>query len=89
MNVILAQLQEQAASLPLPLQRELLNYALYLTQKAQDSIPERSVEERRSQLSRALEQAAVLNPYGDVADPVAWQQGQRQDRSLPGRDYAD
>lgn len=34
MNAILKQLQQHAASLPLVLQRELLNYTFYLEQKS-------------------------------------------------------
>ena len=35
-------------------------------------------------LGRALEQAVTLNPYAEIADPVAWQRDQRQDRPLQG-----
>jgi retron-type reverse transcriptase len=83
MNTILQQVQQHAASLPLALQAELLNYAIYLEQKARserDIAPEVSDEQRRKRLAEALEEAAKLNPFGDIADPVAWQREQRQDR---------
>lgn len=37
-------------------------------------------------LANALKAAVLLNPYRDVADPVAWQREIRHDRALPGRD---
>jgi hypothetical protein len=92
MNAILQQVQQHAATLPLALQAELLNYALYLEQKAQGVMPATITdpkEQRRKCLAEALEQAAVLNPFGDITDPVAWQREQRQDRPLPGRVCAD
>lgn len=88
MNSILQQLQQHAAALPTPLQAELLNYAIYLEQKAQGK-PATASNQKRERLAEALAQAAALNPYGDIADPVAWQREQRQDRPLPGRDHAD
>ncbi|WP_416669428.1 hypothetical protein [Egbenema bharatensis] len=90
MNSILQQLQHHAAALPPALQAELLNYAIYLEQKAQaNPVPAMDSNQKRERLAAALAQAAALNPYGDVADPVAWQREQRQDRPLPGRNYAD
>ena len=90
MNSILQQLQNHAAALPPALQEELLNYAIYLEQKAQvNLIPATARKQKREYLAEALAQAAALNPYGDIANPVAWQREQRQDRPLPGRNYAD
>ena len=34
----------------------------------------------------ALEEVRRLNPYRDIADPVAWQREVRADVALPGRD---
>jgi predicted LPLAT superfamily acyltransferase len=87
MNSILQQLQQHAAALSTPLQAELLNYAIYLEQKAQGKPVPRN--QKRECLAEALEQAAALNPYGDIADPVAWQREQRHDQPLSGRNYAD
>lgn len=90
MNSILQQLQHHAAALPPALQAELLNYAIYLEQKAPISPASSTVSiQKRDRLTEALAQAATLNPYGDIADPVAWQREQRQDRPLPGRNHAD
>ena len=38
-----------------------------------------------SDLADALKVAVLLNPYRDVADPIAWQREVRSDRVLPGR----
>ncbi len=40
------------------------------------------VRQRMAALTRLRE----LNPFREVADPVAWQREIRQDRPLPGRD---
>ncbi len=90
MNSILQELQQHAAALSSPLQAELLNYAIYLEQKAQGNpAPAIARNQKRERLAEALAQAAALNPYGDIADPIAWQREQRQDSSLPGRHDAD
>jgi hypothetical protein len=34
----------------------------------------------------ALEELRKLNPYREIADPVAWQREMRQDVVLPGRE---
>ncbi|AFY60248.1 hypothetical protein [Synechococcus sp. PCC 6312] len=44
-----------------------------------------SQQERQECLAKALEEAAALNPFAEITDPVAWQREQRQDRPLPGR----
>jgi len=86
MTALLKQVQQHAATLPLSLQAELLNYAIYLEYKAHghshSPIP---TQERRERLAKALAHAAELNPFVALADPVAWQREQRQDRPLPGR----
>jgi hypothetical protein len=89
MNAILQQIQQHAATLPLSLQAELLNYAVYLEQKTREKAPVTSTPERRDRLAAALAQAVALNPFAEVVDPVGWQREQRQDRSLPGRNDAD
>ncbi len=88
MNAILQQVQEHASNLPLPLQAELLHYALYLEQKVKESGSKASGVDRE-RLAQALEQAAALDPFRKIADPVCWQRGQREDRPLPGREHAD
>ena len=90
MNILLQQLQHHAAVLPPPLQAELLNYAIYLEQKAKARNTTADSEHgHRQRLSEVLENAAALNPYREIEDPVVWQREQRQDRPLPGRDDAD
>lgn len=89
MNAILHEIQRHAAVLPLSSQVELLNYAVYLEQKAQGKTPAISTRERRERLAQALAQAVELNPFAEITDPVAWQREQRQDRSLPGRNHVD
>lgn len=89
MKTILQQIQQHAAALPLSSQAELLNYAVYLEQKAREKAPATSTQTRRDRLTAALAQAVALNPFAEITDPVAWQREQRQDRSLPGRDDAD
>lgn len=89
METILQQIQQHAAALPLSSQAELLNYAVYLEQKAREKSPATSTQVRRDRLAAAVAQAVALNPFAEIVDPVAWQREQRQDRSLPGRDDAD
>ena len=89
MSEILQQIQHHAAALPLASQAELLHYAVYLEQKARETMPVISPQARRERLTAALAHAVALNPFADIGDPVAWQREQRQDRSLPGRNDAD
>lgn len=76
-------IQQHLEKLPLPLQGEVLDYVLYLEQKAGKPSPNDS--ERRKSLARALEKAAAINPYAEV-DPAAWVREQRNERTLPGRE---
>ena len=89
MNLILQQIQKCAATLPLSAQAELLNYAIYLEQKAQEKSPVIPTQTRRDRLAAALAQAVTLNPFAEITDPIAWQREQRQDRPLPGRDHVN
>lgn len=76
-------IQQHVERMPLVLQGEVLDFVLYLEQKAGRLSP--VDDERRKLLSIALEKAAALNPYAEV-DPAAWVREQRLERSLPGRD---
>ncbi|NJN38360.1 MAG: hypothetical protein HC790_05840 [Acaryochloridaceae cyanobacterium CSU_3_4] len=38
-------------------------------------------KQKRERLAEALALATALNPYGDIADPVAWQREQTPKRS--------
>ncbi len=89
MNPILQQIQHHAAALPISSQAELLNYAVYLEQKAREKTPITLNQVRREGLAQALAQAVALNPFAEITDPVVWQREQRQDRNLFGRDDAD
>lgn len=79
---------EHAARLPESLKVELLHYTLFLEQKLNNPIhTSRLIEPERRQLLRdTLEAAVRVNPFREIADPVAWQREMRQDRSLPGRE---
>lgn len=76
-------IQQLLEKLPLQLQSEVLDYVLYLEQKAGKQSATDS--ERRKSLASALEKAAAMNPYAKV-DPVAWVCEQRDERALPGRE---
>lgn len=76
-------IQQHLEKLPLQLQGEVLDYVLYLEQKAGKPSPGDS--ERRKLLASALEKAAAVNPYAEV-DPAEWVRELRDERALPGRD---
>ncbi len=61
-------------NLPLSLQSEVLDYVLYLEQKAEKQSG--SDDERRRRLVAALQKVAVMNPYAEI-DPIAWVHDQR------------
>ncbi|MBU1691627.1 MAG: DUF2281 domain-containing protein [Gammaproteobacteria bacterium] len=76
-------IQQHVEKLPLPLQGEVLDYVLYLEQKArQHSTDDR---QRRMKLASTLELLVTLNPFAKI-DPAAWERKHRQDRPLPGRE---
>lgn len=69
--------------LPLSLQSEVLDYVLYLEQKAEKQSANDS--ERRKHLANALQKVVAMNPYTEI-DPAVWVREQRTERALPGRD---
>ena len=69
--------------LPLPLQGEVLDYVLYLEQKARKQSATDSGA--RVRLASALERIVAMNPFA-ATDSAAWAREQRHDRALPGRD---
>ena len=79
---------EHAARFPESLKVELLHYTLFLEQKLNNPIhTSRLIESERRQLLRdSLEAAVQVNPFREIADPVAWQREMRRDRPLPGRE---
>ena len=76
-------IQQHVEKLPLPLQGEVLDYVLYLEQKARQ--PSTNDQQRRMKLSSTLEQLVALNPFAKT-NPALWEREQREDRTLPGRD---
>lgn len=77
---------EHANHLPPADQKEVLDFVLFLEQRAGKVSPGIDKEERGRHLAEALRQLQAANPFKDIADPVAWQREIRQDRPLPGRD---
>lgn len=75
-------IQQHLEKFPLPLQSEVLDYVLYLEQKAGKQSA--NDNERRKSLANALEKAAAMNPFAEV-DPSEWVRAQRDERTLPGR----
>jgi hypothetical protein len=76
-------IQQHVEKLPLELQGEVLDYVLYLEQKArQHSTDDR---QRRMKLASTLEQLVALNPFAKT-NPSKWEREQREDRALPGRE---
>ena len=76
-------IQQHLEKLPLPLQGEVLDYVLYLEQKARKQSATDSG--RRASLASALERIVAMNPFAET-DPAQWVREQRHDRILPGRD---
>ncbi len=76
-------IQQHVEKLPLPLQGEVLDYVLYLEQKARQ--PSTNDQQRRMKLSSTLEQLVALNPFAKT-NPALWEREQREDRTLPDRD---
>lgn len=76
-------IQQHVERLPLPLQGEVLDYVLYLEQKARQlSTDDR---QRRTKLSSTLERLVALNPFAKT-NPTIWEREQRGDRTVPGRE---
>lgn len=61
MNSVLQEIQQRAAVLPLALQSELLNYTIYLAQKAQEA---------REWNNLMLAQASALTDWDNAEDEV-------------------
>ncbi|MHB9119624.1 MAG: hypothetical protein ACYC2R_15340 [Burkholderiales bacterium] len=76
-------IQQHVEKLPLTLQGEVLDYVLYLEQKARQLAMDDP--QRRMRLSHTLERLVALNPFAK-SNPAVWEREQREDRSLPGRE---
>lgn len=76
-------IQQHVEKLPLPLQGEVLDYVLFLEQKARRHPA--NDQQRRTKLSSTLDRLVVLNPFARTS-PTAWERELRNDRALPGRE---
>ncbi len=76
-------IQQHVEKLPLPLQGEVLDYVLFLEQKARQHST--NDQQRRMKLSSTLERLVTLNPFAKT-NPAVWEREQREDRALPGRE---
>lgn len=67
-------------------QKEVLDFVLFLETRADKHPAGLEAAERQRRLGLALEKLVEARPFGDIADPVAWQREIRKDRPLPGRE---
>lgn len=81
-----ALIAEHAQHLKPSEQKEVMDFILFLEQRAGQPKTDIDIEERRRRLGEALHQLQLANPFKDITDPVAWQREIRKDRPLPGRD---
>lgn len=81
-----ALIAEHAQHLKPSEQKEVMDFILFLEQRASHPSTDLDVEERKRRLGEALLQLQLANPFKDITDPVAWQREIRKDRPLPGRD---
>lgn len=81
-----ALIAEHAQHLKPSEQKEVMDFVLFLEQRAGKLSAGIDEEERGQRLSDAFRQLQAANPFKNLIDPVAWQREIRQDRPLPGRD---
>ncbi len=67
-------------------QKEVLDFVLFLETQTGKQPADLDASERKQRLGLALEKLVEARPFGDIADPVAWQREIRKDRPLPGRE---
>lgn len=67
-------------------QKEVLDFVLFLETQTDRQPADLEPSERQRRLGVALEKLVEARPFGDIADPVAWQREIRKDRPLPGRE---
>ena len=67
-------------------QKEVLDFVLFLETRTDKPSAGLDTSEREHRLGLALEKLVQVRPFGDIADPVAWQREIRKDRALPGRE---
>lgn len=76
-------IRQHVEKLPLALQGEVLDYVLYLEQKARQRVTDD--KQRRRMLSASLERLVALNPFAK-ANPIDLERELRQERPFPGRE---
>ena len=92
MSTITAILEANAdGTLHLPLPPELRHGKIEVTATLKPAngsplAPPRATPEMLLRRKEAFEKLRQLNPFREIADPVAWQKEIRKDRPLPGRD---
>ncbi len=57
-----------------------------LTQEQAEAAALAQRQAKRARLVAAFDELRRVNPFRTIADPVAWQREQREDRDLPGRE---
>ncbi len=72
---------DHVGRLPHALQGEVLDYVLFLEQRARTQPV--AVGDRRERLAGVLERLVALDPFANI-DPREWERKQREDRPLPG-----
>lgn len=84
---LLEQIHNQIQQLPFEKQTEVLDFAMFLQERAQKPLRVASSDtERTERLRKAFATLAEMKTFANIIDPVEWQRQIRQDRRLPGRE---
>lgn len=85
---LMEQIEKQIRQLPPESQREVLDFAMFLQERARSSppVPAGAKAERGKRIKAAFLKLAELKVFADIKDPVEWQRQIRKDRPLPGRE---
>lgn len=78
------QIKRNIQYLPLDKQKEVLDFVLFLRDRAGNAPEPR--KNRQEILRESLENLAKMKTFAGIEDPVEWQRDIRRDRSLPGRE---
>jgi len=81
-----ALIAEHTQRLEPDMQKEVLDFVLFLETQLGKHPVSLDTSERKHRLGQALEKLVEARPFGDIVDPVAWQREIRKDRPLPGRE---
>jgi len=71
---------------PEAVQSEVLDFVLFLQQKADLSSAHFTVNERRTKLRETMIALQQLNVFSEIENPENWQRDIRTERHLPGRE---